>query len=206
MPNEPLKLVAFVDAQNDYRRARAGFFRNTGSATNGQISPMKLGKLIESRGGPDGSECILTGVRVYTGRPDVSRVPETYLAHRRQCARWELEGATVITRPLRYPPNWPAQRAEEKGIDVALSVDFVAMAVDGDYDLGVIMSTDTDMLPALEFVLRRYAGVRYIATAAWESPRNSRRLVLPGRNIWRYRLNRDDYDAVADPTNYNRRP
>jgi hypothetical protein len=43
-------------------------------------------------------------------------------------------------------------REEEKGIDVALAIDFVTMAVRGEYDVGVIMSTDTDLKPALEAV------------------------------------------------------
>lgn len=78
------------------------------------------------------------------------------------------------------------------------------MAVDGAYDLGVIMSTDTDLLPALEFVRYRFAGQIDVAVVAWSSPQSNRRLSIPGTNIWCHWLNRDDYDAVADPTDYNR--
>ena len=58
----------------------------------------------------------------------------------------------VITRALRYPQTWPTDPAEEKGIDVALAIDFVRFAIYGAYDVGVIMSTDSDLQPALEFV------------------------------------------------------
>ena len=34
---------------------------------------------------------------------------------------------TVIARDLRYPNDWPRRAAQEKGIDVALAVDFVVM-------------------------------------------------------------------------------
>ncbi len=69
--------------------------------------------------------------------------------------------------------------AQEKGIDVALCIDFVAMAIDGLYDVGVIVSTDTDLLPALEFTRNRYAGVRHISVAAWDGRwRMSLRLAL----------------------------
>ena len=84
---------------------------------------------------------------------------------------------------------------------MALCIDFVAMAIDGLYDVGVIMSTDTDLLPALEFTRNRYAGVRHIAVAAWD---RRRRMSLPGANIWCHWLSRADYDAVADATDYNR--
>ena len=60
--------------------------------------------------------------------------------------------ATVITRALRYPPGWPAAPAQEKGVDVALAVDFVKLGIEGEYDMGVMMSTDNDLLPALEVV------------------------------------------------------
>ncbi len=203
MPN-PLNLVLFIDAQNAYRGARRAFFGNAGPAVNGQFSPMELGKLIAARGGPGGAECQLTGVRIYTGRPDSRKDPKTYAAHLKQCAQWQSDGVAVIPRPLRYPPNWPEQKAEEKGIDVALSVDFIAMAVAGDYDVGVIMSTDTDMLPALEFTIKSY-GVRRVAVAAWHGENSGSRLRIPGHaNLWCHRLYRADYDAAADPTNYNR--
>ena len=85
-----------------------------------------------------------------------------------------------------------------------MAIDFVTMAVDEDYDLGVIVSTDTDLLPALEFVRKRFASERNVAVAAWSSPHSNRRLYIPGTNIWCHWLSRDDYDAVADPTDYNR--
>ncbi len=202
----PLKLLVCIDAQNTYRRARMTFFGNAGPGVNGQFSPMKLAKVIEARGGPGGVECILTDVRVYTGRPDPHYAPKTHAAHLRQCRQWETEGAVVITRPLRYPASWPAEPAEGKGIDVALSIDFVAMAVGGSYDIGVIVSTDNDMLPALEYVIQHYSGIRHVAVAAWRSESNTQRLLIPGSNLWCHHLYREDYEAVADYTNYNRRP
>lgn len=104
---------------------------------------------------------------------------------------------------LRYPRNWPAARAQQKGVDVALAIDFAAMAVDGAYDVGVIASTDTDLRPALEFVRRRYGNTRRVEVVAWNSPRSSSRLSVPGQNIWCHRLDRADYDSVADTTDYN---
>ena len=204
MPTNPLNLILFIDAQNAYRGAREMFFRGHRPSVNGQFNPAELGKLIESRGGPNGAVCVLKEVRAYTGRPDPNKDPKTHAAHMEQCARWETDGVTVIHRQIRYPSGWPGERAQEKGIDVALAIDFVSMAVDGAYDIGVIMSTDTDLLPALEFTHIRYPGIRHAAVAAWRGPHRSRRLSIPGSNLWCHWLDQDDYDAVADPTNYNR--
>ena len=201
---DPLKLSLFIDAQNAYRGARTSFFTNTSPSVSGQFNPAKLATLIESRGGPENMACTLSEVRLYTGRPEAVKDPKTYAAHMKQCAEWSRNGVTIVHRALRYPRGWPTERAQEKGIDTALAIDFVTMAVDGLYDIGVIMSTDTDLLPALEFVRTRFAGQRHVAVAAWRSQHSRRRLSIPGTNIWCHWLNRDDYDAVADPTNYNR--
>ncbi len=201
--DSPLRLKLFVDAQNTYLNAKEMFFPDGSASTSGQFDPWKLGELIASRPGPGGAPCILNGVRIYTGRPDPRRASKTHAAHMKQCVAWEASGAQVIAHPLRYPPEWPRVRAEEKGVDIALAIDFVTMAIEREYDVGVIMSTDTDLLPALEFVAGR-AEVRQVAVAAWRTQGRHRRLKLPGVSLWCHWLDQGDYDAVADPTNYAR--
>ncbi len=111
----------------------------------------------------------------------------------------------VITRTLRYPPDWPNARAQEKGIDVALAIDFVQMAMLGEFDVGVIMSTDTDLRPALEAVLRlRPEGGPICEVAAWSKAGcHGPRLSIPSAKIWCHWLSEDDYLSVADRTDYN---
>jgi hypothetical protein len=141
-------------------------------------------------------------VRVYIGRPDPAKEPKTYAAHIKQCNSWLKAGAEVIARPLRYPEDWPNSKAQQKGVDVALAVDFVALAIDGEYDVGVIASTDSDLKPALEFVRQKCKGC-HIEVAAWFSPRHKSRLSIPGGGIYYHRLDRTDYDSVADLSDYN---
>ena len=199
----PLRLTLFIDAQNTYLNAKEMFFPEGSSSPNGQFDPWKLGELIASRRGPDGEQSVLHSVRIYTGRPDPRRASKTYAAHMKQCAAWETSGTKVITRPLRYPRGWPRERAQEKGVDIALAIDFVTKAIEPEYDVGVIMSTDTDLLPALEFVRGR-TEVRQTAVAAWRSQGRHRRLTLRYPSLWCYWLDRDDYDAVADLAGYAR--
>ena len=196
----PLRLALFIDGQNAYRRARALFFRDPQSSRDGQFRPIDLGHMIAGRGGPNGTPCTLSDVRIYSGEPDARRDPRTYAAHRRQTRRWSSDGATVITRPLRYPRGWPAIPAQEKGVDVALAVDFVKLALEGEYDVGVMMSTDNDLLPVLEVVRDHDPGTIHVAVAAWSAPGHHQRLRLPG--LWCHWLDRADYHAVADRTRY----
>jgi len=53
----------------------------------------------------------------------------------------------VISRDLRYPPDWPRRSAEEKGIDVALAVDFRAVADPTDYTHALSVSVGLSVLP-----------------------------------------------------------
>ena len=120
----------------------------------------------------------------------------------RQCAAWERSGAVVITRPLRYPREWPRDRAQEKGIDVQLAIDFVAGAIDDSYDTGIVCSTDTDLLPALEFVATCFGRER-AETAAWLASGKGSELRLRRPSTWRHRLELTDYESVRDPTDYS---
>lgn len=200
---ESARVVLFIDYQNAYNGAREAFHGWGAAFTAGQFDPVALGESIVAAS-PFPRE--LTNVRVYRGQPDATKDPRGYAACERQCARWrERAKATVVTRTLRYPPEYPSRTPEEKGIDVALAIDFVGMAVRGEYDVGILRSVDTDLKPALEFVCNLPAdtpGPR-CEVAAWSSPNgHSRRLAIKERKIWCHWLNEARYRSVADPTDY----
>jgi len=77
-------------------------------------------------------------------------------------------------RPLRYPQGWPRVKAQEKGVDVELAVDYVSMAARGEYDTAVLFSGG----------LRPAAGARGGGRAAQAGARLSalrgRRVAQPG--------------------------
>lgn len=198
------KLMLFIDYQNAYRSAREVFY--DGAAQwfwQGQFNPYLLGKHLV-----DGSKYPreLTGVRIYRGLPSSKHDPKGYGASMAQTASWNsLPGVVTVSRPLRYPADFPKSPPEEKGVDVALAVDFVMGAVKGWFDVGVIMSLDTDLRPAIESVTTELHGIRAEVTA-WNRPdRHCRRLSIPGKKIWCHWLEHDVYDQVADPTDYTQR-
>ncbi len=200
------RVKIFVDGQNVYNCARAAFFphRRDRHFTDGQFDPMVLGRLLASRDSR-GFAREVNEVRVYTGRPDSAKDPRSYAAHMKQCARWTADGCTVIHRPLRYPFDYPRAPAQEKGIDVQLSIDVVAGAIDRDYDIAVVFSTDTDLRPAIEFVANRFTGLPRIELAAWSSPTSARRIpVAASRTVWCHFLDQFDFQEVADSTDYTK--
>ena len=192
-----LKLVLFIDAQNVYHRARATFSPGTTNHIDGQIDPWATAERVAARGGPRGERVEVSGVRVYTGYHTPERHQRAYSSYRRQRAFWERLGCEVTDRSLRYAG--PEDRhGREKGIDVALAVDYVRMAIERRYDIGAIFSMDTDLAPALEFVKSLNDPSLIPVTAAWYGEGAVSQ--IPG--VWCHRLTREDYLAVHDPTNY----
>ncbi len=198
------RVFVFVDAQNLYKRARSAFGalaadgRIEEPSIFGQVYPIQLGQLICDRPPPDYTRK-LQQVRVYTGRPDSTKDPRGYGANLAQCSAWEKAGAVVTWRTLRYPYGWPKSKPEEKGIDVALAIDVVRLAIEGEYDIGVICSSDTDLRPALEYVHNKFIVLPRVEVMCWTG---GKRLSVPGINLWCHMLNRSDFDSISDPTDY----
>lgn len=72
------------------------------------------------------------------------------------------------------------------------------MAIERQFDIGVIFSMDTDLAPALEFVKSLNDPSITPVTAAWYGEGAVSH--IPG--VWCHRLTREDYLAIHDPTNY----
>lgn len=194
-----LRLVLFIDAQNVYHRARELFCPDSSNHTDGQINPWMVAERIAARGGPRGETVEVEAVRIYTGYHTPERNHRAYSAYRKQRAFCEGLGCDVISRPIRY--LGPEDRhGREKGIDVALSVDYVSFAVRGKFQVGVIFSMDTDLAPALEFVKSLNDPAIIPATAAWSAGPPVSQINVPG--VWCHHLLRKDYQAVHDPTDY----
>lgn len=195
--------MLFIDYQNTYHAAREVFHDWDARSWEGQFHPGPLGEFIVE-GSPFDRE--LVGVRIYRGLPSSDKDPKGYGAALSQIEAWKSHPRVAPTmRPLRYPDGWPDEKAEEKGIDVSIAVDFVVGAVKGAFDVGILMSLDTDLKPALEAVTGQLHGVR-VEVAAWSNPdRRCRRLAIAGQNLWCHWIDEDGYRRVQDTTNYARR-
>lgn len=190
------KLALFIDYQNVYSRCRAAFNLPAEDRTAGQVSPVKVGRLIATRM-PDTR---LEKVFVYRGLPDKRKDGYGYAAVRRHTAAWEAQGVEVVTRPLQYIEDEPPR---EKGIDVHLAIDVVRTALSSDFEVIAIFSGDSDLAPVAEFVFDRYpeSGVR-LNLVAWQ---RAPRIILGGdRKPYCHYLRRTDYQTVCDERNYAR--
>jgi hypothetical protein len=204
---QPQRVAVFLDWQNVYKRARAAFHGPRDPYVNGQVHPLDLGLTLAERGPADIAR-ELAFVRVYRGMPDQALDPFGYAAARRQHARWCRDARVILTtRRLRYPDGWTSDARDvgdprEKGIDVALAIDFVTMGIDGQFDVGVVMSSDQDLLPALEYLRRRSqtrGGFPVIEVAAWRSEQTrSMRLSLGNNKPFCHWLDKQTYWGLQD--------
>src|SRR2546425_683523 len=197
------RVKVFIDYQNVYEDARRAFFGHADPVVRGQFSPRRLGEVLLRR--PETSLRALTLIRVYAGRPS-TKDAKTYGAHMRQESAWSREkDVTIVARPLRYPRNWPTERAQQKGIDVHLAVDLIRGYVMDEFDIGIVASTDTDLVPALEAVWRfdRKLGYDPVEVCAWRQGDFAKQLRIEEQPIWCHALKLPDFNRVADLTDYN---
>ena len=202
------RVAVFVDYQNVYHGAREVFGDpSTDPPTMGHVNPLRLGLLLTQLGEEVDSDRELVAVTVYRGKPGAKSHPNLRSAFDRQIAAWkQMSLVTVKTRPLRYQPiAWssgaPSEwRGEEKGIDVLIALDIALGARDDRYDVAVLVSADTDLVPAIEVALD--TGKR-VETATWVGP-DSRQwsLRVPTRRLWNHQLDERRFGYVRDDTNY----
>jgi len=201
------RVMAFIDYRNVYRGARDCFHEPYAPSVAGQTHPILLGEHIVANS-PFVRE--LDSVRVYRGLPSATRDSRANAAFKRQVEAWSDDPRTVVVaRTLSYPRGWPnrcqpGEKPQEKGIDVALSVDFVRLALGDQYDVGVVVSTNTDLLPALETVA--HSTDKRVEVAAWSgrSGHNQRLSIEGDAQPWCHWLDREVYERVCDMTNYSR--
>jgi hypothetical protein len=80
----------------------------------------------------------------------------------------------------------------------------VALALDGAYELAVLCSADTDLIPAVELVRRRidHIVVECIGWAPKPGHEAPEPLDIPGGGVIRRTIDAREFEQVADRTNF----
>jgi uncharacterized LabA/DUF88 family protein len=201
------RVAVFIDYQNTYNGVRQAFGREGDHYTIGQVSPGRLGLLLIDKGRSVDPARHLQSVSVFRGEPSARHSRAGQAACQRQVRFWEAQrSVTPIIRPLKYYPvardSWGNTTWEprEKGIDVLIALTMAMGAVRDEYDVAILVSADTDLVPALEMVCE--VGKR-CEVATWQGrSKNRSRLSIPGRNLWCHWLAEKDYRLVEDTTDY----
>ena len=193
------RAVVFVDYQNMYRSAREAFGWQSEASHFGSFRPYALGRQMVRD-----EKCVLTQVRVYTGIHTPHRNAVLHGHMQRRMLAWVAaapDKVQVFPRSLRYDAHG---KAREKGVDVELAIDIVALATDDAFDTLVVASADTDLVPAIQFVADRFPDKK-IVTAGYqrlEGRKPPAPLDLPGGGVDRRFVTARDFARIVDKTNY----
>lgn len=196
----PDRVAVFIDYQNIHLTAH-GLFTAYGTPVHeALVHPVKVAERIIAKRRDGG---VLEQVNVYRGRPNPAHQPTPTAANDAQTAEWERDPRVqVVRRDLNYR-GWPGQPPREKGVDVALAIGLVETAILNEYDVGIVFSGDTDLIPAVELAFRRTKP--RIEIAAWSG---AKPLWFPdelraGQRLpWCHFLSASDFEASRDKKTY----
>lgn len=203
------RVRVFIDYQNVFHGAQDAFFDpalGRPHPTDGHVYPLALAEHLVDLGKSHDADRVLDHVTVYKGMPTEKSHPKAQSASARQKATWQTQSkVTATTRPLRYQADGyvngrPKWKAGEKGIDVLLALDLAIGARDSLFDVGIVVSADTDLVPAMEVAMK--AGVK-VESAVWSGPYGrSRGLHHSCSGTWTHTLDQGAFAKVKDTTDY----
>ncbi|WP_349308076.1 MULTISPECIES: NYN domain-containing protein [unclassified Pseudofrankia] len=160
-----------------------------------RTSPSSCSCWLHLAGRPAGGSGGRCGPR--GARPVASRGWSRRLSWRH---RWPTACSAPVSRSSGTSTRTSPPTPQEKGIDVALAVDFVRLACTDAYDVGILFSRDSDLIPALEAVRDLEGGKTHVEVATWKG---SSRLRFPDSQLpWCHYLSAEDYEACRDDTDY----
>jgi uncharacterized LabA/DUF88 family protein len=199
--DQRLRTMVFVDYQNMYRSARQAFGWESEGGQFGNFRPYGLGRQMVRD-----PERVLEQVRIYSGIHTPQHNPTQHGLMQRRMSAWVAESPEkieVFPRPLRYGRRGP----EEKGVDVELAIDFVRLALDDAFDVGVLASGDTDLVPALKFVAERFpektlVTLGYATEPGFVGEPPPAPLDLAETHPERRFITKRDFDRIADKRNF----
>jgi uncharacterized LabA/DUF88 family protein len=188
----------FIDYQNLHLSAGEAFAPPGTPAHTMLIHPAKFADVLMQRRASYSRTGQIQAIHVYRGQPSSAKESHAAARNKAQAAHWSRDRrVTMHTRTLRYPRNWPQDKAKEKGVDVKLACDFVRCALINRADTLILVSRDTDLVPALEMA-RDFARVD-IEVAMWQG---CSRLRLPKTQLWCTQLDGVDYLNSKDHKQY----
>jgi len=188
----------FIDYQNLHMTAWEQFSRYGEAKHDYLVHPVKFAERVAATWQADRGETLdVEKIALYRGLPDPRKERQMNSRVSRQHAAWKRDSRVEVNaRPLRYPRDWPNERAQEKGVDVMLALAVVRCAISQSCDRIVVVTRDTDILPAIEMAEAEHPGSIIIAT--WDGSS----ILRPNVSVPTLRLNQQEFNRSRDTTTY----
>lgn len=188
----------FVDYQNVHLSAWELFSRYGSAKHEYLVEPGRYAdQVAASWNAASGEDLAVERVFVFRGLPDARKERLQNSRVNRQHSAWQRDRrVTVAARPLRYPRDWPEERAQEKGVDVMLALGVVRCALAQECDRVIVATRDTDILPAIEMADFERPGAVMIAT--WDGGS----VLRAGNSVPIVRLDQPAFNRSRDTRSY----
>lgn len=148
-----MKCLVFIDGNNFYNGAKKLINNNAVSLL--YFDYKKFGEFLCKH-----DDCV--GIRYYIGaitRGGDQKSEEMYANQQRLIALLARYSVPVILGTIIKHPD---KTFHEKGVDVRIAVEMIRLARTGQYDKAVLISSDTDLVPAVEEVQSLDKQVLYV--------------------------------------------
>ena len=158
------RVAVFLDYENVHRTAHGLYSRFGTPVYSTVVDPLHIAeRLVQKRA----EASTLSDVHVFRGRPVPEHQPIPASQNDIQAAAWDADTrVTMHRRDLKYELfDDGTFSAREKGVDVALAVALVEGSILGRFDVAIVFSSDTDLIPAIE--LAYYRTPAHIEIACW---------------------------------------
>lgn len=159
------KAILFIDGNNFYYKLRDVIAEKDGAYRLLDLHYQNFAKALVK--GND-----LVGIRYYIGAvkrqagTDREKSEKMYAGQQKLIAKLNSYGAQVIMGNLIQHPD---RSFHEKGVDVRLAVEMIRLAREDKYDVAYLISSDTDLVPAVEEVHSFSKKVIYVGMSKGQS-------------------------------------
>ena len=153
---QPLSVAVFIDGSNVLRGARDTFQEESEPASLARTWPHLIGEWLLRPAAGSLHPRRLHSVRVHEGYLRVGE--EGRKAQQRQHQEWRARGKRVDVNVEVFPRSLVAAasgagRWQEVGVDVALALDCLHLALSDSIDVAIIFSEDQDYEPLIDHLL-----------------------------------------------------
>lgn len=168
-----MRACLLIDYQNIHLTGHGAFCPNGVPRHESLIHPAAYAEQVQATRNQRRSAVQIEKIIAFRGMPAQKQEQKAYARSQAQRSEWTRSPRVeVVLRPLRYPHNWPSTAAQEKGVDVMLAVELIEQARNGNWDVVIMASHDTDLEPAVEFAERVSSAV--IETTGWKGRKRLR--------------------------------
>ena len=159
------RAIVFIDGNNFYYKLKEiiGDRKDTISLLGFNYNRFAVSLIKDSD--LSGIKYYIGAVRRQTG-PQKEKSEKLYANQQKLLAKLHRQNVSVVLGSLIQHPD---KSFHEKGVDVRIAVEMIRLAINNKYDIAYLLSSDTDLVPAVEEVRSLRKKVIYVGVSKGQS-------------------------------------